>query len=101
MVGHRDIIIDEILKKAKKDKKIFFLSADFGAPALDRYRELVPNQFLHLGISEQNMVGVAALCWFSLCTWIAVLCWYPGHVCAGPYKRERRRERKKEGGELG
>lgn len=60
MVGHRDIIIDEILKKAKKDKKIFFLSADFGAPALDRYRELVPNQFLHLGISEQNMVGVAA-----------------------------------------
>ena len=60
MIGHRDIIIDEILKKAKKDKKIFFLSADFGAPALDRYRKLLPNQFLHLGISEQNMVGVAA-----------------------------------------
>jgi len=35
------------------------LSADFGAPALDRLRVTVPDQFFHLGISEQNLIDVA------------------------------------------
>tara|TARA_B100000029_G_scaffold304065_1_gene296925 strand:- start:1766 stop:2713 length:948 start_codon:yes stop_codon:yes gene_type:complete len=56
----RDAFIDEIYKKAKKDKNVFFLSADFGAPALDRFRKDLKNQFIHCGISEQNMVNVAA-----------------------------------------
>ena len=43
----------------QKNKNIYFLSADFGAPALDRFRDL-KNQFIHCGISEQNMVNVAA-----------------------------------------
>jgi transketolase len=55
----RDEFITEIYKRAKKNKNIYFLSADFGAPALDQFRENLKNQFVHLGISEQNMVDFA------------------------------------------
>ena len=55
----RDSFIKEIYKAAKKDKNIHFLSADFGAPALDQFRENLKKQFLHLGICEQNMVDFA------------------------------------------
>ena len=55
----RDSFIDQIYLSAKKNKDIFFLSADFGAPALDRFRRDLKNQFVHCGISEQNMVNVA------------------------------------------
>lgn len=60
MLAQRDALIDTIYERASVDGDIFFLSADFGAPALDRYRRDLPDQFLHLGISEQNMIDVAA-----------------------------------------
>ena len=47
----RDCFIKKFYKLAKKNKNIFFLSADFGAPALDAFREKLPKQFIHLGIS--------------------------------------------------
>ncbi len=56
----RDVFINEIIKKLEKDKSIFFLSADFGAPALDKLREKFPNNFLHCGISEQAMLDIAS-----------------------------------------
>ena len=56
----RDYYIDAIYQAAKKDKNIFILSADFGAPALDKFRINLKKQFIHLGISEQNMINVAA-----------------------------------------
>lgn len=56
----RDIFIEEIYKAAKKDKDIYFLNADLGAQALDIFREEMPDQFIHVGISEQNMIDVAA-----------------------------------------
>ena len=55
----RDSFITEIYKAAKKNKNIYFLSADFGAPALDQFRQNLKKQFLHLGICEQNMVDFA------------------------------------------
>jgi len=60
MPFQRDSFIEAIFNEAKKDKDIFFLSADFGAPSLDKFREELPDQFIHCGISEQNMVDVAA-----------------------------------------
>ncbi len=54
----RDAFIDEIYKQALIDKDIIFISADFGAAALDDFRENLPDQFIHAGISEQNMVDV-------------------------------------------
>ena len=56
----RDIFIKEITKKLSKDKKIYFLSADFGAAALDDLRSKFPNNFLHCGISEQAMIDIAS-----------------------------------------
>ena len=60
MRHQRDAFITELFQRAKGDKDIFLLSADFGAPALDQFREQLPDQFIHCGISEQNMVDVAA-----------------------------------------
>ena len=55
----RDALIDAIYEVALKDKDIYILSADFGAPALDRFRQDLKDQFFHLGISEQNLIDVA------------------------------------------
>ena len=56
----RDVFINKIFDSAKKDKNIIFISADFGAPALDKFRENLPDQFIHSGISEQHMIDLAA-----------------------------------------
>ena len=56
----RDVTIDEICSSIKKNKNIFFLNADMGAPALDKYIKKHPKNIVHCGISEQNMVTVAA-----------------------------------------
>ena len=55
----RDGFIEEIKAALEKDKDIYFLSADFGAAALDDLRVKWPNNFIHCGISEQNMIDVA------------------------------------------
>ena len=56
----RDVFIDVIKSEAAKDKNVIFMSADFGAPALDSLRENLPDQFIHCGISEQHMIDMAA-----------------------------------------
>ncbi|MBT3990617.1 MAG: 1-deoxy-D-xylulose-5-phosphate synthase [Rhodospirillaceae bacterium] len=56
----RDAVIDTICAAARKDKDILFISADLGAAALDALREDLPDQFIHAGISEQNMVDLAS-----------------------------------------
>jgi len=56
----RDAFIDEVRAAAKRDRDIVFISADFGAPALDAFRAELAGQFLHAGISEQNMIDLAA-----------------------------------------
>ena len=56
----RDILIDEIYKRMNANGRIFFLSADFGSPALDRLREDFPERFINVGIAEQNLISVAA-----------------------------------------
>ena len=55
----RDVFIKAVYEAAKRNKKIYFLSADFGAPALDNFRHHLKDQFLHLGICEQNMIDFA------------------------------------------
>lgn len=56
----RDAYIDAIYAAARDDAKLMFLSADFGAAALDAFRRDFPDRFLHMGIAEQNMVDVGA-----------------------------------------
>jgi len=56
----RDTVIKIITEAARHDPDIMFLSADFGAPALDEFRQDLPNQFIQTGISEQHMIDLAA-----------------------------------------
>lgn len=59
MRAQRDAFINSCYQAAVLDKDIMFLSADFGAPALDAIRSDLPGQFIHVGISEQNMIDTA------------------------------------------
>lgn len=54
--GH---FFEELLKLAKKDKKIFCLVADLGYSFKEKFEKKLPNQILNVGISEQNAVGMA------------------------------------------
>ena len=56
----RDGFIDRLYQKMKNNKKIVFLSADFGAPALDKIRKSFKNRFINVGIAEQNLINLAS-----------------------------------------
>lgn len=55
----RDVIIERIIDEMGRNKRIFFLAADFGAPSLDRLRENFTDRFINVGIAEQNLINVA------------------------------------------
>lgn len=56
----RDAFWDRIYELAKEDKDIMIVSADFGAPSLDKFRRDFPQQYINTGISEQNAILLAA-----------------------------------------
>ncbi len=45
---------------ASKDKRVYALISDNGAIVYDKYRKDLSEQYLNLGISEANMIGIAA-----------------------------------------
>lgn len=55
----RDAFIEGIYNKMQTNNKIFFLSADMGAPALDKLRADFPDRFYNIGIAEQNMISIS------------------------------------------
>ena len=55
----RDAFLDELYVIAQADRDVLFISNDFGAPSLDKFRADLAAQFIHIGIAEQNMVNVA------------------------------------------
>ncbi len=56
----RDAFFKSLYTIAKNDKSVMLLSNDFGAPSLDIFRKELAAQYLNCGISEQNMISVAA-----------------------------------------
>lgn len=56
----RTAYLDTLYNLAQNDKRIFALISDNGAIVYDKYRRDLPRQYLNLGISEANMIGVAA-----------------------------------------
>lgn len=56
----RDVLLDRIWQAMVNDTKIFFLSADFGSPVLDKIRADFPNRFANVGIAEQNLINITA-----------------------------------------
>ncbi len=61
IIGPRATFGIAALDIAKKNKNLITLTCDVSTSAgLDRYRKTLPEQYLDLGIAEQNMIGVAA-----------------------------------------
>lgn len=56
----RDAFLETIYEEMVTDSDIYFLTADFGAVALDKMRSDFPDRVFHMGICEQNMVDFAA-----------------------------------------
>lgn len=56
----RTQFIETLKKIARKDNRVFLITADMGYSVFESFREEFPDQFLNTGIAEQNTIGVAA-----------------------------------------
>ena len=56
----RTAYLDTLYDLAYKDKRVYALISDNGAIVYDKYRANMASQYLNMGISEANMLGVAA-----------------------------------------
>lgn len=60
-IPNRKVICDVLLEKAKDDKDIFVLCSDSrGSASLTDFANAFPEQFVEMGIAEQNLVSVSA-----------------------------------------
>ena len=59
-IAMRDALLTRIHQAMSDDPNIYFVSADFGAPVLDKIRADFPNRFINVGIAEQNLVNISA-----------------------------------------
>lgn len=60
-IGSRGMYGQAILDLAERRPDLMVLSADLGnSSGLDRFKKAFPDQFINVGIAEQNLVGVAA-----------------------------------------
>ncbi len=55
----RDSFLDCVFQEMGVRNDTFVLSADVGAPALDKIRTQYPSRFINTGIAEQNTINVA------------------------------------------
>ncbi len=56
----RDAYFDELYNLGSQDKNVIVLSNDMEVWSLIRFRKDFPQQFINTGVSEQNMINVAA-----------------------------------------
>lgn len=55
----RDTFIGKLTELARSDPRICLLTGDLGFGVLEKFRDAVPDQYLNMGVAEQNMTGVA------------------------------------------
>lgn len=56
----RTTFIKTLIELAEKDEKIILLTADMGFGVFEKFKEKFPERFFNVGISEQNMIGIAS-----------------------------------------
>ncbi|MDD3374988.1 MAG: transketolase C-terminal domain-containing protein [Candidatus Omnitrophica bacterium] len=59
-ITQRDSFWNKVYDLAKENKDIIVLSADMGAPSLDKFRTDLSAQFVNVGIAEQNAILIAS-----------------------------------------
>ncbi len=56
----RQTALDVVTEMARRDPRVVFIGSDLGAGTMDAFRTEMPDRFFMEGVSEQNIVGVAA-----------------------------------------
>lgn len=56
----RDAFFGELLILARRDKNVILLTADMGAFKLEEFKKELPDQYINVGVAEQNLINVAA-----------------------------------------
>lgn len=56
----RKTCLDMVFELARQDERIFFIGSDLGVGVLKQFREELPDRFLMEGVSEANIIGLAA-----------------------------------------
>lgn len=56
----RKTCLNQVYELAKKDERVVYVGSDIGANTLDDMKENMPDRFFVEGISEQNVIGIAA-----------------------------------------
>jgi transketolase len=59
MKAMRDVFIEGVYNRMHQDSTLFFISADFGSPKLDKLREEFKDRFINVGIAEQNLINIS------------------------------------------
>ena len=55
----RTTFINQLVEEARQNERIFLLVGDLGFHVVEPFAEAFPERFLNVGISEQNMAGIA------------------------------------------
>ncbi len=56
----RKMCLDVVYELARQDKRVFFIGSDLGIGTLQKFKDEIPERFFMEGISEANMIGMAA-----------------------------------------
>lgn len=56
----RKACLDMVYEMARKDDRVVFIGSDLGVATLDKFKEEMPDRFFMEGISEANVIGMAA-----------------------------------------
>jgi transketolase len=56
----RERCLKAIYELAKQDERVVFIGSDLGVGVLNEFKQTIPDRFFMEGVSEQNLVGVAA-----------------------------------------
>jgi transketolase len=56
----RERCLKAVYELAQQDERVIFIGSDLGAGVLDEFKQAIPDRFFMEGVSEQNLVGVAA-----------------------------------------
>ena len=56
----RRACLEEVYELAKVDERVFYIGSDLGVGTLDEFKNNIPDRFFMEGISEANIIGMAA-----------------------------------------
>ncbi len=56
----RIAFVRTLMELARADKNIVLITGDLGFTVFEEYKEQFPHQYVNIGVSEANMIGVAA-----------------------------------------